>query len=139
MISASAPAAPSSSKDPAVSCTVHEACWTGRRTGRETVGGMFHRDGQYWTIAWRGRRCVVRDLRGLHYIAQVLRHPGREFHALDLIGSIGAGLRRDGVAALDAPAKRPTTGGSTTSETTSRRPSAPPTQAGPRWLVPGGK
>ena len=90
---------------PGGSCTVHEACWTGRHTGGETVGGVFHRDGQSWTIAWRGRRCVVRDLRGLHYIAQLLRHPGREFHALDLIGSTGAGLRRDGVAALDAPAK----------------------------------
>lgn len=91
-------------EEPGGSCTVHVACWTGRGTGRETAGGVFQRSGEYWTIAWRGRRCIVRHLRGLHYIAQFLGHPGREFHALDLIGST-AGLRRDGVAALDAPAK----------------------------------
>ena len=42
-------------------------------------------------------------------MAQLLRDPGREFHALDLVGASGFGVvdarRGDGVAALDATAK----------------------------------
>ena len=30
--------------------------------------------------------CRVKDAKGLHYIAYLLRHPGREFHVLELIG-----------------------------------------------------
>jgi hypothetical protein len=28
----------------------------------------------------------LRDTRGLHYLAQLLQHPGHEFHATDLVG-----------------------------------------------------
>src|SRR5262249_37917856 len=47
----------------------------------------------------------------LHYVAHLLRHPGREFHALDLTAMVGGGSGRrdaglrDGEAVLDAPAK----------------------------------
>jgi class 3 adenylate cyclase len=91
------------------SCTVCEVCWAGEVTAPEAAGDVFRREGEYWTIAWGGRRCRVRDVRGLHYIAQLLRHPGREFHALDLVGVNGSGLvgarGNNGVAALDARAK----------------------------------
>ena len=68
---------------------------------------MFRCDGEYWTIVWRGKRCLVKDVLGLRYIVQLLRHPGREFHALDLVGGCCSTRVRggDGVAALDEEAK----------------------------------
>ena len=30
---------------------------------------------------------TLRDLKGLHYLARLLAHPGREFHVLDLVAS----------------------------------------------------
>ncbi|HEX2024013.1 MAG TPA: AAA family ATPase, partial [Acidimicrobiales bacterium] len=53
------------------------------------------REGEYWTAVFGGRVSHVRDAKGLHYLAHLLRHPGEEFHALALI------------AAVDAPAPAP--------------------------------
>src|SRR5262249_36589127 len=89
------------------SCSVYEAFWTGAVALRETSSGVFRCDGEYWTIAWRGMRCLVKDVLGLRYIEQLLSHPGREFHVLDLVGGrCPARVRgRNGVAALDEVAK----------------------------------
>ncbi|MFP3899751.1 MAG: hypothetical protein ACLFXM_02770 [Acidimicrobiia bacterium] len=37
------------------------------------------------TICFGGRTVLVRDLKGLRYLARLLAEPGREFHALDLV------------------------------------------------------
>jgi pimeloyl-ACP methyl ester carboxylesterase len=50
----------------------------------ETDGALFRRVGEYWTIAYGVETFPLRDARGLRYIAQLLRHPGREFHANEL-------------------------------------------------------
>jgi tetratricopeptide (TPR) repeat protein len=42
------------------------------------------REGEYWSIAFAGEAFRLKDVRGLHYLAQLLRNPGREFHVLDL-------------------------------------------------------
>ena len=34
----------------------------------------------------------VRDLKGMHYLARLLAHPGREFHALDLVAAESVGV-----------------------------------------------
>jgi tetratricopeptide (TPR) repeat protein len=53
----------------------------------------FRREGDYWSVVFDGRTVRVRDLKGMHYLARLLAHPGREFHALDLVadesGSVG--------------------------------------------------
>jgi hypothetical protein len=61
----------------------------------------FARDGTFWTIERAGRRAVVRDSRGMRYLAELLREPGRARSALELAG------RADGDAgeALDATAR----------------------------------
>jgi len=41
--------------------------------------------GEYWTICFEGRTCNVRDGKGLGYIAELLRAPGRQLHTLDLV------------------------------------------------------
>jgi class 3 adenylate cyclase len=90
-----------------ISCAVYDVSWTGAVPLREAPGAVFRCDGEYWTIAWRGKRCLVKDVLGLRYIEQLLRHPGREFHVLDLVGGCcpTRGRGGDGVAALDEEAK----------------------------------
>jgi tetratricopeptide (TPR) repeat protein len=41
-------------------------------------------DGEYWTLAYQGQVCHLKHAKGLQYIATLLRHPGQEFHVLDL-------------------------------------------------------
>src|SRR5262249_39985062 len=38
----------------------------------------FRREGDYWTISYAGSVCRLRDTKGLQYIGQLLRAPGRE-------------------------------------------------------------
>jgi predicted ATPase len=47
--------------------------------------GVFSRRGDYWTIGLGNAKFPVKDIKGLGYIQRLLQHPGREFHALDLL------------------------------------------------------
>jgi hypothetical protein len=49
---------------------------------------LFRKSGEFWTIGSDGKSFALRDSRGLQYIAFLLRHPGREFHALDLVREV---------------------------------------------------
>ena len=49
------------------------------------VDTVFRQEGEYWTLAYEGTVCRLKDAKGLHYIASLLRDPGREFHAVDLV------------------------------------------------------
>jgi hypothetical protein len=48
---------------------------------------VFRREGDYWSVTFEGRTVRVRDLKGMRYLAQLLAHPGREFHVLDLVAA----------------------------------------------------
>ncbi len=61
-------------------------------------GSTFRRDGEMWTITHDGRVLHLKDAKGLHYVAHLLQHPGRDVHVLDLVA---VASRRD-----DADAKR---------------------------------
>jgi tetratricopeptide (TPR) repeat protein len=50
-------------------------------------GNVFRREGEYWTIAYDGRVSRLKDAKGLHYIALLLRHPGLEIHVADLVAA----------------------------------------------------
>ena len=52
---------------------------------------IFHREGDYWTVAYDGRTSRLKDAKGLHYIAYLLGHPSQEIRALDLVTRIGGG------------------------------------------------
>ena len=52
-----------------------------------TETNVFRREGDYWSVAFEGRTVHVRDLKGMRYLAQLLTHPGQEFHVLDLVGA----------------------------------------------------
>jgi hypothetical protein len=47
----------------------------------------FRREGEYWTVHFAGVTCRLKDARGFHYLAHLLRHPHQEFHALALAGA----------------------------------------------------
>lgn len=46
---------------------------------------VFRREGEYWAIEFEGDEFRLKDAKGLSYIARLLRDPGREFLALDLV------------------------------------------------------
>ncbi|MGE0820952.1 MAG: AAA family ATPase [Candidatus Binatia bacterium] len=49
------------------------------------VSDTFRCEGEYWTLAFGGVVCRVRNMRGFHYLAYLLQHPQEEFHALRLL------------------------------------------------------
>ena len=53
--------------------------------------GVFSRSGDYWTIGLGASRFPIRDIKGLGYIQRLLQHPGKEFHALDLLKTAAPG------------------------------------------------
>ena len=63
------------------------------------------REGDVWTIACGTELTRVKDTKGVGYLAQLLRNPGREFHAHDLGGTdeLRSG---DAGEMLDADARR---------------------------------
>jgi DNA-binding response OmpR family regulator len=84
---------------------------------------VFRPEGEYWTLAYHGTVCRLKDAKGLYYLAVLLGRPGRECHAVELVrmvdhppvatsyDAIGAvqplrlGTLGDAGAVLDASAK----------------------------------
>jgi tetratricopeptide (TPR) repeat protein len=59
--------------------------------------GMFRKEGEYWTLAWGGREARLKERRGFHYIAWLLRYPGHEIAAAELVAKVeSAGFRAPG-------------------------------------------
>jgi len=56
---------------------------------------VWRREGEYWSITFAGEAFRLKDVKGLHYLAHLLRNPGREFHVLDLAAA-GQGARAGG-------------------------------------------
>jgi hypothetical protein len=66
-----------------------------RATGSgSSVNGIFRKEGEYWTVGCGNSSFRFKDTKGFAYLAHLLRHPGTEFHVLDLAGGI-AGHRED--------------------------------------------
>src|ERR1700693_5380864 len=62
---------------------------------RSAPTGVFQKEGEYWTVGYRGKSFRLKDTKGLGYLAHLLRHPAAEFHVLDLASGI-AGQREAG-------------------------------------------
>lgn len=52
---------------------------------------VFRQEGEYWTLVYEEEAFRLRDSKGLRYVALLLGHPDREFHALDLVASVQGG------------------------------------------------
>jgi tetratricopeptide (TPR) repeat protein len=55
--------------------------------GSTAETNVFRREGDHWCVVFEGRTVRVRDLKGMRYLAQLLAHPGRELHVLDLVAA----------------------------------------------------
>ncbi len=53
--------------------------------GSPLTSGTFRREGEYWTIEFGREAFRVRDAKGMRHLACLLRAPGRELHALELV------------------------------------------------------
>jgi tetratricopeptide (TPR) repeat protein len=56
-------------------------------TSAATETNVFRREGDHWLLVFEGRTERVRDLKGIRYLAQLLAHPGHEFHVLNLVAA----------------------------------------------------
>ena len=63
---------------------------------------VFRREGDHWLLEFEGRTVRVRDLKGMHYLARLVAHRGREFHALDLVAAENLGGSNERTALGDA-------------------------------------
>ena len=68
-----------------------------RRSAVEQAN-LFRRDGEYWTVGYRGLVVTLRDTKGLRDLGRLLAEPGRELHVLDLMAA--------GTAARSIPPSR---------------------------------
>jgi hypothetical protein len=57
----------------------------------DVTTGVFVREGDYWLISYAGKETRLRDIKGLRYIARLLKAPGREVHVLDLAATVEGG------------------------------------------------
>ena len=79
------------------SCAVAQAAPPAEASPVASTGATLRREGDYWTLVYAGATAHLKDMKGLHYIGQLLRHPGEELHVLDLVRrGLAAGDRQDG-------------------------------------------
>lgn len=56
------------------------------RSVRSAEKGLLRKEGEYWTVGYGVRVFRLKATKGLAYLAQLLRSPGTDVHALDLVG-----------------------------------------------------
>lgn len=54
-------------------------------TGSPPATSVFRREGEYWAISYHDRSFLLKNMKGLGYLARLLTDPDREFHVLDLV------------------------------------------------------
>jgi non-specific serine/threonine protein kinase len=59
-----------------------------RRTLRTDEESLFVQHNDYWTIRYHGHAAFLKDSRGMHCLALLLRYPGREFHVSELLACL---------------------------------------------------
>jgi tetratricopeptide (TPR) repeat protein len=63
---------------------------------QSSTPNVFRRDGEHWTLAYRGTVCRLKNAKGLHYLAFLLQHPEQEFLATEMIVIVdGLGMTRE--------------------------------------------
>ena len=80
--------------------------WAKAPAAPEVSGNLFRQEGQYWTVSYEGSLAHLKDSKGLHYLARLLAHPAREFHAADLEAAASPAAR----GALIRPGERVVSG-----------------------------
>jgi hypothetical protein len=71
--------------------TVGTAMINSEPSPRSPDQALFRKEGEYWTLGYAGQLWRLKDTQGLAHLAQLLRAPGTEFHALDLVRGSATG------------------------------------------------
>ena len=58
----------------------------------------FRNEGDYWTISFEGRTLRIRDTKGVQILAELVGHPGRDYHVLQLSAGRGEEWLEGGAA-----------------------------------------
>jgi tetratricopeptide (TPR) repeat protein len=74
------------------------------------IENTFRRQGEYWTIVFQGRTTLLRNTKGLEYIAILLANPDCEFHAIRLASAATASVEVNDTAEAPWAASRMETG-----------------------------
>ena len=80
---------------------IHARVVDSRRNADAPLAAVFRRTGEYWTVIYEKEECLVKDAKGLHYIACLLRQAGRDIHALELVAMVESGHGSNRVPALE--------------------------------------
>jgi hypothetical protein len=59
-----------------------------RPTLRTDEESLFVQHNDYWTVRYHGHAAFLKDSRGIHCLALLLRYPGREFHVSELLACL---------------------------------------------------
>jgi tetratricopeptide (TPR) repeat protein len=65
---------------------------SGQHSSAAAPIGIFASNGEFWTVGYRNATFSLRDVKGLSYIQQLLRYPGEQIHAQDLLTPPGTAL-----------------------------------------------
>ena len=63
------------------------------------VPSTFRREGEYWALCFGNETVRLRDSKGLHYIAQLLRCPGEQVSSIELVSLTATGNPENGIRA----------------------------------------
>ncbi len=53
---------------------------------------VFRKQGEYWALSFGGAECNMKDAKGLHYIEHLLRNPGEQISAIDLVAWVASNV-----------------------------------------------
>jgi hypothetical protein len=70
------------------------------QTGPEQFTYLFRKDGEVWAMSFDGRTAHIKDMLGLAYIAELLRHPRTQIEAAQLAGVSGQSAKFAATAGL---------------------------------------
>ena len=65
---------------------------SGTPAEQERTTAVFRHEGEYWTMTFAGHTVRVREAKGFHHVALLLRHPGEPLHVTEIVqvGTHGA-------------------------------------------------
>lgn len=67
---------------------------------------VLRRDGEVWVVGLDDRTSLLKDVKGLHYLAALLRRPGVESHAVELVAAVEGGRPAATPPGRELPSRR---------------------------------
>lgn len=64
------------------------------------------RNGDVWIVGYAGQQVLLRDVKGLHYLAELLRRPDTEVHAVDLVAAVEGSVAAPTATTGSLPVRR---------------------------------